>query len=183
MGNVELVPDRPQIEIRRSARRRRTATAYRDNDKIVVLLPQRLGKAASEQITQSLVSRVLSREGRTGTSSDDRLAERAATLSRRYLEPLLGHAPRPASVSWVTNQSSRWGSCTAADGSIRLSHRLQPMPEWVSDYVLLHELAHLVQPDHSPQFWQLLAGHPRLERARGYLEGYQAGQLHRESPA
>lgn len=48
------------------------------------------------------------------------------------------------------------------------------MPGWVVDYVLLHELAHLLQPGHGPQFWQLLEGYPRLERARGYLQGVSA---------
>ena len=48
------------------------------------------------------------------------------------------------------------------------------MPGWVVDYVLLHELAHLVQPGHGPQFWALLEGYPRLERARGYLQGVSA---------
>ena len=52
----------------------------------------------------------------------------------------------PASVRWVTNQNGRWGSCTPADRTIRISHRIQDMPDWVIDYVLLHELAHLVVP-------------------------------------
>lgn len=45
------------------------------------------------------------------------------------------------------------------------------MPEYVLDYVLLHELAHLLVPDHGPRFWALLEAYPRTERARGYLEG------------
>jgi len=46
-------------------------------------------------------------------------------------------------VRWVDNQRSRWGSCTPADRTIRLSRRLQDMPAWVIDYVLVHELVHL----------------------------------------
>jgi hypothetical protein len=80
------------------------------------------------------------------------------------------------SVSWVTNQNSRWGSCTPADGTIRLSSRLLGMPGWVIDYVLLHELAHLVQPGHGPKFWSLMEGFPRTERARGFLEGFAAAR-------
>jgi predicted metal-dependent hydrolase len=45
------------------------------------------------------------------------------------------------------------------------------MPGYVVDYVLLHELAHLLVPDHGPDFWALLEAYPRTERARGYLEG------------
>ena len=64
---------------------------------------------------------------------DAELAERAERLSAQYFD---GRA-RPTSVRWVTNQNTRWGSCTPSEGSIRLSHRLQGMPEYVVDYVLL----------------------------------------------
>lgn len=101
---------------------------------------------------------------------DDQLADRAAELSERYLE---GKAV-PRQVRWVTNQNTRWGSCTPAERSIRLSHRLQGMPHYVVDYVLLHELAHLIEPGHGPEFWRLLESYPRTERARGYLEGVVA---------
>ncbi len=102
---------------------------------------------------------------------DDDLAERAEKLSARYL----GGLAHPDSVRWVTNQTSRWGSCTPLRGTIRLSHRLQGMPDYVIDYVLLHELAHLLSPDHSKSFWSLLSGYPHLERARGFLEGAAHG--------
>jgi predicted metal-dependent hydrolase len=48
------------------------------------------------------------------------------------------------------------------------------MPDWVLDYVLLHELAHLVVPSHNSLFWNLVARYPRAERARGFLEGVSA---------
>lgn len=103
---------------------------------------------------------------------DAELAERAERLSGQYF----GGRARPVSVRWVTNQNTRWGSCTPSDGSIRLSHRLQGMPEYVVDYVLLHELAHLLVPGHGPRFWRLLEAYPRTERARGYLEGVVAAE-------
>jgi predicted metal-dependent hydrolase len=77
-------------------------------------------------------------------------------------------------VRWVTNQNGRWGSCTPVDRTIRISHRVQEMPDWVIDYVLVHELAHLVVPSHSAEFWDLVARYPKTERARGYLEGVSA---------
>ena len=82
--------------------------------------------------------------------------------------------PTPSSVSWVGNQQHRWGSCTPSTGAIRLSDRLRRLPGWVVDYVLVHELAHLIEPSHSARFWSLVARYPQAERARGYLEGYQA---------
>ncbi len=74
-------------------------------------------------------------------------------------------------MRWANNQEHRWGSCTVTDGSIRISTRLRGMPEWVLDYVLLHELAHLLHAGHGPEFWALLEAYPRTERAKGFLEG------------
>jgi predicted metal-dependent hydrolase len=113
-----------------------------------------------------MVQRVLAGERRR-RPGDGELMTRAAALSERYLQGLA----RPASVRWVDNQVQRWGSCTPADATIRLSNRLQGMPDYVIDYVLLHELAHLLVPGHGKAFWDTLAGYERLERARGYLEG------------
>jgi predicted metal-dependent hydrolase len=92
---------------------------------------------------------------------------RASQLSARYLD---GRA-HPASVRWVTNQNSRWGSCTPLDGSIRLSTRLQGMPAYVVDYVLLHELTHLIVSGHGEDFWERVNQFDLAERARGFLEG------------
>ena len=78
------------------------------------------------------------------------------------------------SLLWVTNQNTRWGSCTPADKAIRLSRRLEGMPPWVIDYVLVHELAHLIEIGHTPRFWELVDRYPRAERAKGFLEGVAA---------
>lgn len=90
--------------------------------------------------------------GKRRPATDEALAQQADYLSRTYLD---GRAV-PTSVRWVTNQNSRWGSATPADGTIRLSHKLQPMPQWVIDYVLLHETAHLLVAGHTADFWRLL---------------------------
>lgn len=100
--------------------------------------------------------------------SDDELLERATALSRRYL----GGRAVPGSVRWSTNQQHRWGSCSPEDGSVRISQRAKGLPPWVLDYIVLHELAHLLQPSHGPTFWALLDPYPRTERARGFLEGF-----------
>jgi predicted metal-dependent hydrolase len=77
----------------------------------------------------------------------------------------------------VTNQNGRWGSCTPSDRSIRISDKVKDVPGWVADYVVLHELAHLVVPGHNARFWELVGRYPRTERARGYLEGVAAAQV------
>ncbi|NSC23771.1 M48 family metallopeptidase [Streptomyces albus subsp. chlorinus] len=159
------------VEVRRSARRRRTVSAYREGDRTVVLLPARMSADEEQRWVGVMLDKLAAQESRRMLDDAD-LTRRAAQLSEQYLD---GHAC-PSSVRWVTNQNTRWGSCTPAEGSIRLSHRLQGMPEYVIDYVLLHELAHLLVPGHGPRFWRLLDAYPRTERARGYLEGVAAAE-------
>ena len=64
---------------------------------------------------------------------------------------------------------SRWGSCTPGTGTIRISTRIAKFPDWVVDYVLVHELAHLEVADHSEAFWKVVRRYPKAERAIGYL--------------
>lgn len=165
----------PRVEIRRSSRRKRTVTAYREQDAIVVLVPQRMSEAEERRIVDDLVRRVLAREAkRAAPEGDEDLMARAVDLATEHLVPAVGRPVVADSVRWVTNQHRRWGSCTPSTGTIRLSHRLQTMPSWVVDYVLVHELTHLVEHDHSPRFWALVERYPLAQRARGYLEGYAA---------
>lgn len=154
------------VEVRRSARRRRTVSAYREGGTVVVLLPEGLPSDTEQRWVQRMLERLEEQERRR-QPDDEALQARAVELSLRFLQ---GRAS-PRSVRWVDNQGSRWGSCTPTDGSIRLSARLRGLPRWVLDYVLLHELAHLVEPTHGPAFWELLATYPRTDRARGFLEG------------
>jgi predicted metal-dependent hydrolase len=88
---------------------------------------------------------------------------RARALARRYGLPL------PALVEWSDRQQQRWGSCTVDDRVIRVSSRLAAFPEWVLDYVLVHELAHLREVSHGPRFRELVDRFPLAERARGFL--------------
>jgi len=120
------------IEVRRSARRRRTVSAYRDGDRTIVLLPARMSRAEEQRWIGVMLERLDAQDRRRGgraSRGDAQLQERAAELSRLYF----GGATKPSSVRWVDNQNSRWGSCTPADGTIRLSHRLRAMPAWVID--------------------------------------------------
>ncbi len=135
----------------------------------MVLLPAQMSRAEERQWVAHMLERLEAQEARR-SPTDAGLLIRARELSRRYLSG----RPDPASVRWVGNQGSRWGSCTPADGSIRLSTRLQGMPAWVMDYVLVHELTHLLVPGHGPEFWRYVAAYPQAERARGYLEGVAA---------
>ncbi len=162
------------IEVRRSPRRRRTVSAYRDGDRIVVLIPARFSRSEERRWVDEMVGRVTARESRERTRgprrSDTALIRRCSELSDRYLD---GRA-RPTSVRWVDTMRTRWASCTPDDGTIRVSARLRHMPPWVLDYVLVHELAHLLVPGHGRPFWTLVERYARSERARGYLDGVSA---------
>ena len=159
--------DGPVVEVRRSRKRRRTVAAYREDDKVVVLVPARFTRAEEREWVATMVAR-LERSEKRRRPSDAGLVRRAAGLNAKYLDGLA----EPRTVRWVANQNSRWGSCTPSDRSIRLSTRLQGMPAWVIDYVLVHELAHLLEPGHNPRFWALVAGYPRAEQAKAWLDGY-----------
>jgi predicted metal-dependent hydrolase len=159
------------VEVRRSARRRRTVTAYREMGRTVVLIPAAFSPAEERRWVAQMVAKLQTREERRRRylGGDDELMSRARSLSAAHLDGLA----EPASVRWVDNQHRRWGSCTPADRSIRLSSRLRAMPEYVVDYVLVHELVHLLEPGHDDRFWALVARYPRAERARGFLEGVE----------
>jgi predicted metal-dependent hydrolase len=161
--------DSPDVEVRRSRRRRRTVSAYRDGDRIVVMIPATMTRAQEAEWVETMVAR-LERSERRKQLTDDDLMRRATRLSDRHL----GGMAVPESVRWVDNQSSRWGSCTPGDRTIRLSTRLQGMPVWVVDYVLVHELAHLLEPGHDEKFWLWVDRYPQAEKAKGYLLGWSA---------
>jgi predicted metal-dependent hydrolase len=148
-----------QVEVVRSARRRKTVQARKVNGVLRVSIPASMTKVEEERWVTEMVRRI---ERQAATDEVD-LAARAVELATRY------RLPQPASIRWVTNQEWRWGSCTPADGSIRISARLVGEPGWVLDYVIVHELAHLRVRGHSAAFWALVNRYPKAERARGFL--------------
>ena len=152
--SVEFVyqkTDLTKVEVKRSKRAKRNVTAYRDNDKTVVTVPTRMAKRDIDAYVAELVNRLDDRDERT--SSQESLEQRARVLSKKYL-----------------------GSCTPDEGSIRLSHRMQRMPSYVIDSVIVHELIHLLVTDHSPEFYELMNKFPQHEKAKAYLDGYSHAQ-------
>ncbi|MGH8979678.1 MAG: M48 metallopeptidase family protein [Acidimicrobiales bacterium] len=159
----------PNVVVRISTRRRKSASAFWENGQIVVVMPSHVRRAERQEIVDWLVARVLAK--RPGaTASDDALETRAGQLADRYVDGV-----RPASIRWVTNQGKRWGSCSSHTGEIRLSHRLRAVPDWVLDATIVHELAHLLHADHSPAFHAVANRYPRQRDALVFLEGYSLG--------
>jgi len=159
--------DQP-IEVRRSNRRKRSISAFEQGGKLIIVVPGHFTKAQEAEWVGKMSARMQQRQAKR-RPSDAALLARAFELSQIYYDG----AARPESVAWSSNQNRRWGSCTLQTRAIRISDRLQGMPEYVLDYVLLHELAHLLHADHGPGFWALLAGYPHLEKAKGFLEGVE----------
>ena len=163
--------DALEIKIIRSARRKKTASARLLNwHTLEVRAPALLADGELERIIERLKTKALeARDRQRNFVSDRGLQKRAVQLNRE----LFGDALRWRSIRYVTNQNTCFGSCSPARGTIRMSHRLMGIPAFVLDYVIVHELAHLVQPNHSPAFWTLVYRYPKTERARGYLMGMQ----------
>lgn len=157
------------VEVKRSARRKRTVSADIRDGVIRVLIPGHFSKSQERQWVDRMVERMstkyLDASGHGGTPED--LAGRAEHLARTYLE---GRGV-PSSIGWVTNQNTRWASATPAQRSIRLSHKLKGMPTWVVDYVILHEMSHLIEPSHNATFWALLDVYPHTATAKAFLDG------------
>lgn len=159
--------------MRRSARRRRTVSAYRNGDTLVVLIPAAMTAAEEEQWVTEMQRRLRRTEHKRRSparESDGELLSRCGELAARHFADEV----TPVSVRWVAPMRTRWASCTPADGTIRVSSRLRDAPSWVLDYVLVHELAHLKVAGHNAEFWQLVHRYPKTERAIGYLEGLTA---------
>jgi predicted metal-dependent hydrolase len=154
------------VEVIRSRRRRKTVQAVVVVGVIRVHMPAWMSEQDEATYVASLVERLEKRFRSEHVDVD----ARARVLARRYGLPL------PASVSWSDRQRSRWGSCSTHSGEIRVSRRLADWPDWVLDYVLVHELAHLVEPNHSPAFHALVDRYPRAERARGFLMAKAYGE-------
>ena len=153
-----------QINVIRSAKRKKTVQARVVDGVLQIRAPAHLSDAELGPIVEDL-KRKLAKHATKQALDDEVLERRARALNREYFEGQLAWT----SIRWVTNQNKRAGSCTPAKGTIRISHRVAEMPAFVRDYVIVHELAHLQEPNHSAAFWALVNRYPRAERARGYL--------------
>jgi predicted metal-dependent hydrolase len=147
------------VEVVRSRRRKRTVQAYIVDGRIRVLVPAGLPGEEEARLVDSMVARATRRFSSTTVD----LTARARHVARRYQLPV------PSTIEWSDRQLARWGSCTPSDGKIRISNRLATMPDWVLDWVLVHELAHLAVPDHGDRFKALVSRYELGERAEGYL--------------
>lgn len=153
------------VRIITSARRKKSVSARWVGDTIEIRMPEGLSKRESDQHVRDLTARL--QKKRDASRVD--LEARARSLAKQY------GLPEPSSITWSTRQGQRWGSCTPSTGAIRITNRMSAFPLWVIDHVVLHELAHLVEPNHSPRFHSLIADFPHAEKAEGFLLAVSLG--------
>lgn len=155
-----------EFQIVRSAKRKKTISATLQNGVLVLRVPRGLSKREELEWVDKMRHRLSSRKG-SRLLDDGVLGQRAKKLARQFFQRDLEFR-----IGWSDQQKSRWGSCSPLSGEIRISRELQAFPPFVLDYVIVHELAHLIVPDHSPEFWSWVNRFPSTERARGFLYGY-----------
>lgn len=148
-----------RTEIIRSPRRKKTVQAAVVDGVLRIRIPAHFDAATEAHWVEEMTARI--RRSRRARRVD--LVVRAGQLAQRF------DLPAPLSIEWSARQKTLWGSCTPGKRAIRISDRVAAFPHWVLDYVIVHELAHLVEHSHSKEFWALVDRYPRTERARGYL--------------
>jgi predicted metal-dependent hydrolase len=153
------------IKILCSKKRKRAVSAQLVKDMLVIRAPESIPESRLEKIITELKARIEARQLKEELNKHKDLAERARYFNRKYF----GNKLNIASIEYVTNQNSKFGCCNYRTGCIRISHRISIMPKWVRDYVIMHELAHLLVPDHGKAFWETVNHYKLAERARGYL--------------
>lgn len=154
-----------EVRVIRSPNRKKTIQARLVGETLEVHLPLGMTVEEEEKHIREMKDRIEKRRLKNEINKDDYLKKRFNELNREHFQGKL----RINSIEFVTNQKKRRGSCTPSNGTIRLSHRLLEMPKWVLDYVIMHEMTHLVHPDHSRAFWSKVGEFKYTERARGFL--------------
>ena len=104
------------------------------------------------------------KDRRKKLNTESNLKQRAQKINEKYFDGTLEF-----SIQFVTNQTRKYGSCSPHTKSIRISDKIADLPQFVQDYLIIHELTHLIHPNHSKAFWDMVHRYPLVERAKGFL--------------
>jgi predicted metal-dependent hydrolase len=164
-----------EIKIIRSSKRKKTVSARLNNGVLAISAPAKIPDKELDKIIARLRERLLKKKLKKELDRKQDLREIAEKLNRAYF----GGRLQITAIEYSINQNSRFGCCNLKTGKILISHRLAAMPDWVRDYVIVHELAHLIVPNHSKPFHDLTAKYRWKERAIGYLmaKGYEEDEM------
>lgn len=154
-----------EVRVIRSHRRRRTVSARIVNNMLLVRAPAHLSQERLQKVVDDFKSKFERKKIKEELDRSHNLPLIAAALNKKYFDNKLNLN----SIEYVSNQTSKFGCCDYRNGHIRISHRVGLMPAWVRDYVIIHEMAHLLEPNHSRFFWDIVYRYKLSERARGYL--------------
>ncbi len=154
-----------EVKIIRSPDRKKTIQAKMVGETLVVYLPLGMHREEERKFIQEMKEKIEKKRLKKQINKDGYLRKRFDEFNSKYFQGKL----KVNSIEFVTNQERKMGSCTPANGTIRVSHKLLNMPGWVLDYVIMHEMTHLVHPNHSRGFWAKVGEYKYTERARGFL--------------
>lgn len=154
-----------EVKVKRSPRRKKTISARLIGGVMHVLAPHHLPENKLQESISKLKDRLLKKEQKKELDSKASLYEIAEKLNQKYF----GGQIKIGSIEYSTKQKSVFGNCSTRRGAIRLSHRLASMPGFVRDYVIIHEMCHIIHPNHKKDFKDLVARYELAERARGFL--------------
>ncbi|MEE9372807.1 MAG: M48 family metallopeptidase [Saprospiraceae bacterium] len=125
-----------------SKQERKTGSAKLNNKIILIKLPNDITKDAEDKMIHTLIGRILAYDNHKWVE------EKVLWLNQHYIG-------KPIKSVKLKNNRSNWGSCSSG-GNINISVRLLFAPEDVQDYVLIHELAHLKEMNHTSRFWKIV---------------------------
>lgn len=154
-----------EVKIVRSQRRRRTVSARLVDNLLLINAPWMLSEERLDKMVSDFKLKFARKKLKTELDKEKNLSDLAKALNAEYFDNQL----KIASIEYATNQNSRFGCCNYRAAKIRISHKIGLVPEWVRKYVLIHEMAHLIEPNHSQAFWNIVSRYKLAERARGYL--------------
>ena len=152
-----------EIVIIRSKKRKSSIEAKIINEKLFIYLPITVNKVEEKRWVEKITKWSQNYQKKRELNSSN-LIKRAEELNKKYFKGDLDF-----SIKFVKNQNTRFGSCTVSTRTIRISDKIAKMPRWVQDYVIVHELAHIIHPNHTKKFWEKVKEYKYTERARGYL--------------
>lgn len=153
------------IRIVRSPRRRKTVSARLVSNILYIHAPMHISSERLDELTLHFKNKFQRDILKKELNKQQDLRVVADELNKKYFSGRL----HIRSIGYVTNQETKFGCCNYKTGIIRISSMVASMPLWVRDYVVMHEIAHLVEPNHSKAFWDIVSRYKLSERARGFL--------------
>jgi len=154
-----------RIAVKKSTKRKKTIQARIRNGLMEVVTPANISQERLNKVIENFKRRFEKRTKEALLNKENKLMKRAQELNKRYFDSKL----KIKSIRYSARQTKKFGVAYTKRGAIIINGCLKKMPPWVEDYVIIHELSHLIHPNHSKEFWQAVKKYPKAERAIGYL--------------